>query len=268
MNYSCGCCTSSQSIRFFCVKGTVAWISSWHLTDAGRLSKKFSRLAVDSELWKALFYRTFVRPRASRIPRIKDAGGSASQLHYSSKISRWLDDVNLVKNGVGTNWKNQYRLRHNWSQGQCAVSEIVVAERSPNPPPLLVMMSKNTVFAADSVAGLRAWSSKHEGEILATTRLAILKDETETLRLPISMALDSSDNYCERIAMGFADGSFSVYALKTDEHRFALKTDERKFALKTDAQRFECLYTHPTSSNGALAAMAYSSVSVYAIAAY
>jgi hypothetical protein len=115
MNYSCGCCTSSQSIRFFCVKGTVAWISSWHSTDAGRLSKKFSRLAVDSELWKALFYRAYVRPRASRIPRIKHAGSAShSQLHYSSKISRWLDDGHLVKNGVGTNWKNQYRLRHNW----------------------------------------------------------------------------------------------------------------------------------------------------------
>jgi hypothetical protein len=130
------------------------------------------------------------------------------------------------------------------SQGKCAVSEIVVAERSPDPP-LLVMMSKTTVVAADSIAGLRTWSLKHDRKLLATTPLSL--PDTDTLRLPISMALDSSNIYavCERTAIGFADGSFSVYALKTDEHRF------------------ECLYTHPTSSNGALAAIAYSSVSSY-----
>ncbi|KAF2826453.1 hypothetical protein CC86DRAFT_417596 [Ophiobolus disseminans] len=203
-----------------------------------RLSKKFGRLSVDSELWKAAYYRTFVLPRASRIPGIKDAG-SASRLHYSSRLSKWLDDGYLVKDGVKTHWKQQYRLRHNWSQGQCAVSEIVVAERPPDPP-LLVMMSNSTVFAADSISGLRAWSSKNDRQMLAATSLAVAG--TDTLRLPVSMAIDSSDTTesDDRVAMGFADGSFSLYALKRGEHSF------------------KSLFTHPPSTNGALAAIAYS----------
>jgi hypothetical protein len=207
-------------------------------TDAVRLSKKFGRLAVDSELWKAAYYRKFVLPRASRIPGIKDAG-SADRLHYSSRLSKWLDDGNLVKDGVNTHWKQQYRLRHNWAQGQCAVSEIVVAERSPDPP-LLVMMSNSTVFAADSISGLRAWNSKDARELLATVSLAVTG--TDTLRLPISMAINSAETAeaSDKIAVGFEDGSFSLYALQRDCHAFV------------------CLFTHPPSTNGTLSAIAYS----------
>ncbi|KAJ4289723.1 hypothetical protein N0V90_011053 [Kalmusia sp. IMI 367209] len=121
-----------------------------------RVSKKFKRLALDSELWKAAYYKHFVLPRATRIPGIKDSNATSDRLRYSSKLSRWLDDGHLIKNGRKTNWKQQYRLRHNWAQGQCAVSEIVVAERPPEPP-LLVMMSHGTIFTADSISGLRAW---------------------------------------------------------------------------------------------------------------
>jgi hypothetical protein len=113
-------------------------------TNMARLSKKFSHLAIDSELWKAAYYRRFVLPRAARIPGIKDAG-SADRLHYSSRLSKWLDEGHLVKDGVRTNWKQQYRLRHNWSKGQCAVSEIQLAERPPNSP-LLVMMSNSIIL--------------------------------------------------------------------------------------------------------------------------
>jgi hypothetical protein len=207
-------------------------------TDTHRLSKKLSRLAIDSELWKAAYYRKFVLPRASRIPGIKVAN-SADRLHYSSRLSKWLDDGHLVKDGIKTHWKQQYRLRHNWSQGQCAVSEIVVAERPPDPP-LLAMMSKSAIIAADSVSGLRAWSSKNDKQLLATTSLAVT--DTDTLRLPISMAIDSSDTAetCHRVAMGFEDGSFSLYNLQED------------------LSRFDCLFTHPPSTNGALSAIAYS----------
>jgi hypothetical protein len=208
-------------------------------TDSNRLSKKLSRLAVDSELWKALFYRAFVLPRASRIPGIKDIG-SANRLHYSSRLSKWLDDEYLVKDGVVTNFKEQYRLRHNWLQGQCTVSEVVVADRAPDPP-LLAMMSNGIVYAADSISGLRAWSSKDKRDLLATNSL--VAHEGATLRLPVSMTVDSSDadGASERVAMGFADGSFSIYALNQEEGRF------------------ETLFTHPPSTNGAITAIAYSS---------
>ncbi|CAA9963620.1 hypothetical protein CFE70_007738 [Pyrenophora teres f. teres 0-1] len=203
-----------------------------------RVSKKLSRLSVDSELWKAAYYRAFVLPRASRIPGIRDPT-HPNRLHYSSRLSKWLEDSYLVKDGSQTNWKQQYRLRHNWTQGQCAVSEIVVAERPPDPP-LLVMMSNRIVYAADSISGLRAWSSKNGRELLASTELW---GEAETPRLPISMAVDASEGAesTERVVIGFEDGSFSIYSLKKDH------------------SRFKSLFTHPPSTNGMISALAYSS---------
>jgi hypothetical protein len=201
-----------------------------------RISKKYSRLAVDSELWKAAYYRTFVLPRASRIPGIKNPGAH-DRLHYSSRLSRWLDDGALVKQGVNTKWKQQYRLRHNWSQGKAVVSEIVASERASEPP-LLVTLSNRTIFAADSIGGLRAWSVENEGELLAS----ITFDATDVPQLPVSIAIDSSEGggSSERIVLGFDDGSFSIYALHRDEGRFGL------------------LFVHPPSSNGMLSALAIS----------
>jgi len=206
--------------------------------DLYRVSKKLSRLSVDSELWKAAYYRAFVLPRASRIPGIRDPT-HPNRLHYSSRLSKWLEDSYLVKDGSQTNWKQQYRLRHNWTQGQCAVSEIVVAERPPDPP-LLVMMSNSIVYAADSISGLRAWSSKNGRELLASTGLW---GKVETPRLPISMAIDAAEgeDSTERVVIGFEDGSFSIYSLGKDHNRF------------------QSLFTHPPSTNGMLSALAYSS---------
>ncbi|RMZ67066.1 f-box domain-containing [Pyrenophora seminiperda CCB06] len=200
---------------------------------------ELSRLSVDSELWKAAYYRAFVLPRASRIPGIRGAATNPNRLHYSSRLSKWLEDSYLIKDGSQTNWKQQYRLRHNWTQGQCAVSEIVVAERPPDPP-LLVMMSNSMIYAVDSISGLRAWSSKNDRELLASIALW---SEAEPPRLPISMAIDASDKKegTERVVIGFEDGSFTVYSLKTDQNRF------------------ESLFTHPPSTNGMLSALAYSS---------
>jgi hypothetical protein len=102
------------------------------------------------------------------------------------------------------------------------------------------MMSNSVVYAADSISGLRAWSSKNDRELLASTELFGTDD---TLRLPISMAIDASegDKGTERVVIGFGDGSFSV------------------FALNRDRRRFISLFTHSPSTNGMLSALAYSS---------
>lgn len=204
-----------------------------------RTSKRLSRISVDSELWKAAYYKQFVLPRASRIPGIKDAGTS-NHLRHSSKLSKWLDDGHLVRRGQETDWKQQYRLRHNWSQGQCAVSEILVAERPPDPP-LLVMMQNGLIYTADLMSGLRVWSSKNERDLVAST--ALLKGGTDAPQLPTSMAIDSREDIGgqRRIVVGFEDGSFTIYALERDSNDFV------------------ALFDHPSSSTGMLSALAYSS---------
>ncbi|KAF2002505.1 hypothetical protein P154DRAFT_533064 [Amniculicola lignicola CBS 123094] len=204
-----------------------------------RVSRKFASIAVDSELWKAAYYKQFVLPRASRIPGIKDAGTS-EYLRHSSKLSKWLDDRNLIKNGPATNWKQQYRLRYNWSSGQCAVSEILIAERPPEPP-LLVIMHNSTIFTADSISGLRAWDTKNERDLIASTTLVRTTDGTPML--PTSMAIDIQGAATEgqRVAVGFEDGSFDI------------------FVLSKDSRTFDPLFNHVPSSNGMLSALAYAS---------
>jgi hypothetical protein len=86
------------------------------------VSHRCSRIAVDSQIWKALYYRRYVRPRASRIP-----GLLRGQLKdYASRRSVWLEDEGIARE-AGTNWKAQYRLRHNWGNGSCGIREIDVA---------------------------------------------------------------------------------------------------------------------------------------------
>ncbi|KAF2640771.1 hypothetical protein P280DRAFT_451735 [Massarina eburnea CBS 473.64] len=203
-----------------------------------RVSKKFNNLAGDSELWKAAYYKQFVLPRASRIPGIKEMNAS-SHLQYSSKLSKWLEDSHLLNHGQKTDWKQQFRLRHNWSQGQCAVSEIVVAQ-PPVDPPLLVMMSNSVIYTADSISGLRAWSLKNERDFIASTPL--VKDGV-TPHMPTSMAIDTSekDTGHDRITIGFDDGSFIIYELEKGKRTLRI------------------LFEHPPSSNGMLTALAYSS---------
>ncbi|PSN68385.1 F-box domain-containing protein [Corynespora cassiicola Philippines] len=206
-----------------------------------RVSRKFDRISVDSELWKAAYYKQYVLPKAVRIPGIKDPAVS-DELRHSSKVSKWLDDAHLVKDGHKTNWKHQYRLRHNWARGKCAVSEIVVADRPPDPP-LLVMLSQKggILFTADSVSGLKAWDSKNERHLIASTLLTT--PGSALPRLPTSMAIDSNEISTEhpRVVLGFEDGAFSI------------------FALDAEHGAFECLFTHPSSTNGSLSALAYHS---------
>ncbi|KAE9962193.1 hypothetical protein BLS_000675 [Venturia inaequalis] len=201
-----------------------------------RISHKFKGIAADSQLWKALYYNRFVRPRASRLPGIRDADTAPGHLYFSSKLSKWLDDDNLVKRGQETNWKKQYKLRNNWTKGNCNVSEIEVAEQPPIPP-LLVRMHEGIVYTADVTGGLRAWSSKKkEQRMMGSINFG-------TSSPPTAMALDvgAGNTGCHHVAIGFEDGAFNVY---TFDH---------------EVEKFSEGYSHAASSNGMLSAVAYCS---------
>lgn len=207
-----------------------------------RVSKHFQKLAGDSQLWKAHYYNRFVRPRASRIPGIRDTDGESSQrLHFSSKLSKWLDEDKLVRKGRDTNWKRQYKLRHNWAQGTCSVSEVPVSD-GPSVPPLLVGMRESTIFLADHVDGLRAWNASAGQDMLATLPWANVPGH-DVRTPPSALAMDhGKDGNTEetKLMVGFQDGSFAL---------FELDLENRKF-------RF--LYRHEASSNGMLSAVALS----------
>ncbi|KAL6720109.1 hypothetical protein ACLMJK_002030 [Lecanora helva] len=188
----------------------------------------------DPQLWKSLFYNRFVRRRASRIPGIRDQETWAKSLLYSSRLSKWLDDDHLVKRGKATNWKRQYKLRHNWSRGSARISETTVAEQ-PSTPPLLLRLRDDVVVVADAVTGLRAWALKSNDNLIASV--------TSLPGTPTALALDETDTMAPvlNISIGFDDGSFALYTLIREKRRLILK------------------YIHAPSTEGAVQAIAYSS---------
>lgn len=179
-----------------------------------------------------------MRPRASRLPGLKDSRTTDGRLSFASKASRWLDDEHLVGQGVRTDWKKQYKLRHNWTSGSCAVNEIEVAEQ-PAVPPVLVQMHNGVIYMADRADGLRAWTAKGERKILA--QLNFPADCSS--QPPTTLAVDTqcADSGIQRVIVGFQDGAFGIFELQL-----------------AGGTRFVHLFSHEQSSSGVLSTVALS----------
>jgi len=193
-------------------------------------------LAGDGQLWKQHYYDRFVRPRASRLPGLKDVATAEKNLHFASKASKWLDDEHLIKRGGRTNWKRQYKLRYNWTIGNCAVNEIQVAEQAPVPP-VIVQMHDGIIYMASLDDGLRAWSVKSDRKLLAQKHF-----EEKQCAPPTSLAVDaaSRDAKLSRVVIGFEDGSFAM------------------FSLDHVTSEFSHTYSHEPSINGVVSSVAVS----------
>ena len=212
------------------------------LISSPRLSHRFHVLAGDPQLWKSAYYSRFVRPRALRIPGIRDQDPPVASLIYSSRLSKWLEDEHLVKKGIRTNWKRQYKLRHNWSKGSCSVREIEIAER-PAIPAMLVQLHGDVVVTVDGAQGLRVWLMKGEQRLVAGLDLRSGRPDHPTSGIPTSLAIDDSGGGVNAlsISVGFSDGGFGIYTLRNPE------------------QTISCRYVHAASTNGAISAIAYAS---------
>lgn len=208
------------------------------------ISHKFCSLAGDSQIWKNLYYNRFVLPRALRIPGLRASSllKQDDALHFASRRSKWLDDDMLVNriDGKTTNWKKQYKLRHNWSIGACGVTEIHVSDRT-SVPEMLVRLVEGVVVTADKKEGLRAWDLKK--------RAVIAKFELGDDIVPTCLAVDEQDSKSRKlgIAVGFMDGGWAVWNLDIEMGIF-----QREFR-------------HPESSNGILSAIAFSNPYVLTI---
>ncbi|KAF2213094.1 hypothetical protein CERZMDRAFT_40362 [Cercospora zeae-maydis SCOH1-5] len=212
-----------------------SFLSVPHLATCQRLSRKYQKLADDGQLWKSHYYNRFVRPRASRLPGLKELGAVDDSLHFASKASRWLDDDHLVKHGGRTDWRRQYKLRHNWAKGSCAVNKIAIAKR-PSVPPILVQMAEGVIYMADKDDGLRAWATgSHHSERFAQMRLGAPTPPTS-----LAVQLDGANTDTSRLTIGFEDGSFGIYAFQQP------------------TRKFSWLYTHEPSSAGLITATAMS----------
>lgn len=266
------------------------------LLDVSLVSHRFGRLACDSQLWKALYYTRFVLPRALRIPgfradwKTKTAPRQQHKLHYTGRRALWADGRRggivrdhhleadaqqqhakgqLAKKTTSAqdntkvqeqpvDWKRQFRLRHNWAKGKCAVEELRLGDGSAagndkqTHPRMLVKVVEGIAVTADAESGLRAWDLETR-EIMAQMSLqpsvtAVAAHNTnDTGGKPSCLAVDDDqapDSQTLRIALGFCDGGFGVWTLD-------IKRGGEKSVL-------ELQYRHEPSSSGRLASMAYS----------
>ncbi len=223
----------------------LSYMTERSLLDIGRVSKRFHAIASDSQLWRPHYYRRFVLPRAHRIPGFKKARSTPS-LHSLSKgngpgtsagaadgalawrkpasTKRWNASQEQVVDWV--DWKKQYRLRHNWARGHCAVEQVEVhdskQEAAAVAPPewqTLIKVVEGIAVTADCVSGLRAWDLRTR-QTIAQTSLDL--DRATRLR-PSCLAVDDArlGRGQVDVAVGFEDGTSGIWRL--DAHRNTLQ---------------------------------------------
>lgn len=149
-----------------------------------------------------------------------------AKAEYSPKVSTWLDQSHLAKEGRPTNWKRQYHLKHNWSKGICRLTEIEFAQQPR--PPLLVEFCADFIFTADSGHGLRAW-------IAGNPRFCVAHIPSEcSSDVPTALsATRSLDENNIEIAVGFQDKGFSVYDLDIKASKLSLHFNHTGSTSKT-----------------------------------
>ncbi|OTB15241.1 hypothetical protein K445DRAFT_35051, partial [Daldinia sp. EC12] len=220
------------------------------LLNTAPVSQRFYHLSGDYQLWKRLYYSRFVLPRALRIPGFRDGSAREGKLHYSSRRAVWADgrrggwvDMHLRDlDDRSRDWKKQYKLRHNWSMGKCAVEELQLGQELPLPETtlshkVLVKVTEGIAITADASTGLRAWDLKTK-QLLTQINLGEIDSETS----PSCITVDDQkiQHQILEISVGFTDGSFGVWKLDLRKRRILLR------------------YRHKESSNGELVGIAFS----------
>ncbi|KAI0850826.1 hypothetical protein F5Y00DRAFT_252132 [Daldinia vernicosa] len=220
------------------------------LLNTAPVSQRFYHLSGDSQLWKRLYYSRFVLPRALRIPGFRDGSAREGKLHYSSRKAVWADgrrggwaDIHIGDlDDSSRDWKKQYKLRHNWSKGKCAVEELQLRQELPLPATslshkVLVKVTEGIAITVDATTGLRAWDLKTK-QLLAQISLR----EVDSGAAPSCIAIDDQKIHQQilEIAIGFVDGGFGVWALDVKEKKILPR------------------YRHKKSSNGELVGIAFS----------
>ncbi|PYH41168.1 WD domain protein [Aspergillus saccharolyticus JOP 1030-1] len=169
-----------------------------------QLSCRFKALAEDSEIWKRHYYNRWIRPRLANMRRTML---SRPEVHYSPKVSTWLDNGHLANDGRTLNWKDQYRLRHNWSRGICRVTTVELSQ--PSARPALVAFCAGIIFTFDWDCRLRARSIMNSACYLSEISLpenrlhSALPTTLTAMKGPLPNRIE--------VAVGFEDGYFVSY---------------------------------------------------------
>lgn len=228
------------------------------LLQCERLSQRFRRLSLDSQLWKSLYYVRFVLPRSLRVPGNRTATSSLTESARvaSQKYGQWLvheaaqlggeHETGQVRSSV-KNWKSRYRLRHNWTRGACQVGELAVGGSADHcqPASVLVGLAGGIVVTVNRKDGLRAWDLK------AKNVLAVRALDDAQVPTCLDVAETSTNSTTVGFAIGFIDGSWSIWEYDGSENIFTLVHREKAASLRRQslsaiayAERFVLTITH------------------------
>ena len=137
--------------------------------------------------------------------------------------SEWLQNDFLVRRQEGTDWKSLYKLQHNWANGSCSISAMKVAD-GPVDSPVLVRMHEDTIVVVGVVMGIRAWSTQGGSNPLASMSIITGSTPSTGSPIPVSLAISPGrvgQTPCISVAIGFDDGTFSVYELDLVRAKFS-----------------------------------------------
>ncbi|KAM4061098.1 F-box-like domain-containing protein [Hirsutella rhossiliensis] len=220
------------------------------------VSRRFHRITSDSQLWRPHYYRRFILPRAHRIPGFR-AGATAASTSRQPSIPadpEWerrrrgfIDAAAAADSSAAlvhqVDWKKQYKLRHNWARGRCAVDQVPVHGVDRSPPPewqTLVKVVEGLAVTADGQTGLRAWDLKTR-KLIAQTSLVAAGD---VLVSPTCLAVDDQRLAAGVLDMsaGFHDGTFGVWRLDVEQSRLTLLFRQTKSYL---GHLVAIAYRHP-----------------------
>lgn len=204
----------------------LSFIDQPALIQTSLASKRLHTIASDSQLWRNLYYRRFILPRANRHPGFRISGKPShtpTRSFSQSQRAVWAEAA-ARRSGISTptsddapeesDWKRHYRLRHNWTRGQCAVDEVDVhhGQRESSPEwQTLVKVVEGLAVTVDAYEGIRAWDLKTRTTIASQT----LERDDSPQRQPSCLSVSDTrmPSGMLDIAVGFHDGTFGFWQL-------------------------------------------------------
>lgn len=206
------------------------------LLDISLTSQRFHRLASDSQLWRAHYWRRFVRPRAALIPPSKSSSGAPHKLNFDGnrfiyadggfgRNSGLVDPSDTSRNAPATDWKAVYKMKDNWERGRCYVDELQLGDEvewasSPERRTFAKFVDGLAV-TVDSCWVLRAWDLRSR-KLIAHIEISTddgLRGE------PTCLSVDGQQLRKGKlgILVGFGDGTFGIWQLDVERKTLAMR---------------------------------------------
>lgn len=187
----------------------LSYLSESTLLEISPVSRLFHRVTSDRQLWRLHYYRRFILPRAHLIPGFRRGAASKGPV-YGGRLSRPESSDHA---GDYVDWKQSYKLLHNWAGGRCGVEELQIHPRERmSIGKTLVKVVEGLAITADASSGLLVWDLRTRSPIVQTS---LDPDAGRYDTRPTCLAVD--DELLAQgevgVAIGFADGAFRVWRM-------------------------------------------------------